>query len=212
METANWTEIKLKLQNKLNEIFGNSNIENLSDYEKRKIIFEYLCNNLSYDYDLLNDIKDANEGKKRISRNSYLELFSVINDNKGICNAISQYYKLLLEELGIISYCVICDDGTSVKHQLNLVYDNELETYSFDDITSVIVKRGTLEEYFDYNLEFANSIKQGNIEILGSNKWVILPEDYINYLIGRESTFVSTLSQLPDNINSIKQKYKVNKK
>lgn len=139
MEIGNWIEINFKLQKKLEEIFNNYNIESLSDYEKRKIIFEYLCNDLTYDYDLLNDIKLFNERKKRIYRNPYLELSNVIDNKKGICNAISQYYKLLLEELGIISYCVICDDGTQINHQLNLVYDNIEETYSFDDITSVIV-------------------------------------------------------------------------
>ena len=211
MEKGNWIEIELKIKNKIKEIFYNCNIENLNDCEKRKIVFEYLCNNLSYDYVLLNNIKEFNEGKKRISRNPYSELLSVINNKKGICNAISQYYKLLLEELGIMVYCVICDDGTMVNHQLNLVYDRENDCYSFDDITSVIVGRGSIEDYYDYDLEFAREINQGNIEIFDNYKWVILSEDYINYLVGREKSISLNLDELPTNITSIKQMNKFNK-
>ena len=51
------------------------------------------------------------------------------------------------EEIDVLDY----DDGTDVKHQLNLVYDNDNEVYSFDDVTSVVVKRGTNEEFFEKN-------------------------------------------------------------
>ena len=210
MEKGNWIDIEMKLQNMLEEIFSDYNFENLSSYEKRKIIFQYLCDNISYDYESLNNIRDFKEGKKQISRNSFLELSNVINKKIGICNAISQYYKLLLEEVGITSYCVICDDSTQVRHQLNLVYDDYQKTYSFDDVTSVIVGRGTNEEYFDYDLEAANFFNQGNVEIFGNKKWFILPEDYINYLIGREKTSIKNLETLPNNIVSVKQNSTLN--
>ena len=166
MEKGNWFEIREKLQITLEEIFyNNNNLDNLSCYEKRKIIFDFLCDNIMYDYELLQKIRDFNISKKPVSRNSFLELSNVIDRKIGICNAISQYYKLLLEQVGITSYCVICDDGTPVRHQLNLVYDNDYETYSFDDITSVIVNRGTKEEYFDYDLEMAHVFNQGNARV-----------------------------------------------
>ena len=205
METGNWDFIKLNLQDTLKEIFNNRDIQNLSNYEKRKIIFNFLCDNVLYDYELLNKIKDFSEGKGSVSRNTFLELLSVINERKGICNAISQYYKLLLEEAGIMSYCVICDDGTKVRHQLNLVYDDDQKTYSFDDVTSVIVERGTKEEYFDYDLETANYFNQGNVAILKDKKWVIMPEDFISYLVGRKQTTINNLETLPNNIASAKQ-------
>lgn len=206
MEKGNWNVIRVHLTNVLEEIFHNYDFQNLSSYEKRKIIFEFLCNNLSYDYELFNSIKDFHDGKSPVPRNPFLELSNVINKKTGICNAISQYYKLLLEAVGITAYCVICDDGTQVKHQLNLVYDDYQKNYSFDDITSVIVGRGAAEDYFDYNLEFANFFKQGTVEIMNDKKWVILPEGYINYLVGRTETFVPTLENLPENIISIKQR------
>lgn len=211
MERGNWDEIRSHLQNVLDEIFCDYDYQKLNSYAKRKIIFDFLCNNLSYDYELFNSISDFHAGKSPISRNPFLELSNVINERKGICNAISQYYKLLLEEVGIPAYCVICDDGTQVKHQLNLVYDDYQKTYSFDDITSVIVGRGTIDEYFDYNLECANFLQQGNIAIMNDKKWVILPEGYINYLVGREENFVPTLENLPNNIVSIKPKPTLNK-
>lgn len=206
MEKGNWSEIRKQLQNTLKEIFYKYDLENLSDYKKRKVIFEFLCKNISYDYELLKEIRDFHINKKKVSRDSFLELSNVMNNRIGICNAISQYYKLLLEEMGITSYCVICDDGTPVKHQLNLVYDDYNKTYSFDDVTSVIVGRGTKEEYFDYDLESAYLFNQGNVEVFKDKKWFILPDGYINYLIGREKEPTILLEQLPNNISSIKLK------
>lgn len=206
MEKGNWFEIRKKLQLTLEEMFYKYDLENLDCYEKRKIIFDYLCDNVSYDYELLKDIRDFNESKKRVSRNPFLELSNVIDKKIGVCNAISQYYKLLLQEVGITSYCVICDDGTPVKHQLNLVYDDCHGMYSFDDITSVIVGRGTKEEYFDYDLESANFYNQGNVEVYKNKKWFVLPNDYINYLIGKEKESAVCLDDLPNNISSIKLK------
>ena len=111
----------------------------------------------------------------------------------------------MLEEVGIKSYCVICDDGTLVNHQLNMVYDEEKDTYSFDDITNVIVGSKDLSTFFDYDLETANSLNQGNEEILDDNKWVILEEEYISYLVGKESPKYKTIDKLPSNISMVKQ-------
>ena len=147
MINGNWNEIHIKIQNEIKNIFINYNFDELSKYEIRKVIFYYLCNNLKYDYSLYKKIRKFNISIKKglihkdnvLVRNPYLELKNVIDNNIGICNSISQYYKLLLEEVGIKSYCVICDDGTLVNHQLNMVYDEEKDMYSFDDITNVIV-------------------------------------------------------------------------
>jgi len=204
MVVGNWSNIKNYLHDTLNKIFKNYDIILLSNYEKRKIVFEYLCNNLSYDYDLLDKIRDFNINKTPICRELYLELESVIYYQKGICNAISQYYKLLLEELGIKALCVICDDNTLVNHQLNLVYDDINDSFSFDDITSVIVGRGSMEEFFDYDISFANSVNQGNKAIIDDDYWLILPNDYINFLIGRNNVVEDDLLVFPKNIISLK--------
>lgn len=132
--------LEKKLSQTINNIFIGHNLYLLSDYEKRSIIFDYLTNELSYDFELLDKIIDCEINKTKITRNPAQELFDVINTNKGICNSISQYYKLLLEQVGIKSHCLICDDGTEIKHQLTLVYDKDNDIFSFDDVTSVIVK------------------------------------------------------------------------
>ena len=204
MNRGNWDEIEPKLQDELKKIFCGYDISVLSDYEKRRIIFEYLCDNVSYDHELLNGIREFHVNKKPISRDSYLELENVIDYKKGICNGIAQYYKLLLDEVGIKSFCVICDDGTPVKHQLCLVYDETKGVYSFDDVTSVVVKRGTNEEFFDYDLVTANSFGQGQGYVSSNKKWFILPDSYINFLIGRDNKSPVSLEDLPVNISSVK--------
>ena len=207
METGNWTEIQTKIKEKIKQIFFGYDMDKLSLYEKRKIVFEYLCSTLSYDFKLLEKIKYNVSNFPKIPRNPYTELKSVFDNNIGVCNAISQYYKLLLEEIDIISYCVVCDDGTNVNHQLVVVENIDDSSFSFDDITSVIVGRGTKEEFFDYDLEFANSHNQGNKCISDEEKWVILPEEYIDFLVGRDQSTVRKLDYLPTNIKSHKNKY-----
>lgn len=202
METGNWKEIDFKILKKIDEIFQYYDIKKLSDFEKRKIIFEYLCNNISYDFDLLDNIKNRGISKIKVSRNPYYEFSSVMDDGIGICNAISQYYKLLLERVGISAYCIITSDGTEVLHQLNLVIDQQNCCFGFDDVTSVIVGRGSVDEFFDYDLEQANKLNQGLLTIMDGDKWFILPESYINYLVGRKSSPTITIDKLPINIKS----------
>ena len=201
-----WEDIERNLVNVINNIFSNYEIDELSTYEKRKIIFDFLCNVIKYDYKMLEGIKNFKINGVRINRNPIQELYSVIYNKKGICNAISQYYKLLLEKVGVKSYCVICDDGTEINHQLNLVYNCDNDSYSFDDVTSVIVGRGTNMEYFDYDLEFANSVNQGNKYIMNNQSFVVLPEDYINFLVNRDDSMSENLEILPYNIISSKSK------
>ena len=171
MEVGNWNQIKNKLQDKINEIFKDCDLDSLSNYKKRKMVFEHLCSELSYDFDLLTGIRENAINKTRITRNPYLELASVIDYNVGICNAISQYYKLLLEQLGINCYCVICTDGTEVPHQLCLIYNEETGAYSLDDVTSVLVNRGTVEQFFDYDLDVAKEFNQGLEPIMDKAFW-----------------------------------------
>ena len=196
------------IENELNEtigiIFSDEDIMNLSSYEIRQKIFNYLTHSLSYDYEALEKIKSTAEGGKRFTRNAQVEFQNVVFNKIGICNAISQFYKLLLEKVGIKSYCVICDDGTSVGHQLNLVYDDANDCYSFDDVTSVIVGRGSEQDYFDYDLESAHLFGQGNRNILNDEYYLFLWEDYINFVVMRNENRYKTISKMPTNVRSVK--------
>lgn len=204
-----WNSIKDNLIKTINTIFANYDINQLSCYEKRRIIYEYLANTLSYDYDTLDKINDFKKTGNPVARNNIQELYNVMYNKKGLCNAISQYYKLLLEQVGIKAYCVICDDGTLVKHQLNLVYDDDNDSYSFDDVTSVIVQRGDISDFFDYDIAFANSVNQGKKIIMNSHYFFVLPEDLINYLVKRKESLCEKLVYLPDNIVSKKNIKKI---
>lgn len=182
-----WNNVNKELDKIYFEIFKDINVNNLDIYTKRKMIFEYLCNNIEYDYELLEKIKfNTLNTNKRFGRNPYLEIESVLRNKKGICNAIAQVYKLLLEKVGIYSLCVICDDGTDVKHQLNLVYDEYNNSFSFDDITSIIVNRGSIDSFFDYDMEDANKNNQGNRFVYSNKYWIYLPTSYIYALVGRK--------------------------
>lgn len=203
MEKGDWNKINSKLGMDIKHIFNGYDIDILSDFEKRKIIFEYLSNNISYDFELLDAIREFHINRTPVARDSYLELDSVIFESKGICNGISQYYKLLLEKIGVKSICVICDDGTPVKHQLTLVYNEETDSYSFDDVVSVIVGRGTIDDYFDYDMQTANLHNQGNRFVHNDKKWFILPDSFIYFLIGRDIKNAINIEDMPENIRSV---------
>ena len=233
-----WDQIRKKLEEENKIIFKDLKVEKLSSYEKRKIIYNYLCENIKYDYSKLFDIylstiyPDIEEQifnnkeqfiisvlndyqifdpaaykalKDKVDnmnyekgRNPYLELESVINNHVGICNGISQYYKLLLEINGIYSVCVICDNMTPRNHQINLVYDDENKTYSFDDVTSAIIDKEKKESCFDYDIEMAKELNQGirpvgylishgkEIDDMYDSFGIILSSDVINLYVGKK--------------------------
>lgn len=260
MQQGNWQEIKEKLRIEDKKIFKNINKEKLNEYEKRNIIFDYLCNNIIYDYDLMADIflssfnfknnntteeaqeilasfiiankitdsdlvnslseKIKNKNYKQ-GRNLVQELMNVIDEHKGICNSISQYYKLLLDYNDIYSVCVICDNMLPRKHQINLVYDKSNNTYSFDDITTAITNPNLKEKCFDYDLESAKELNQGlrtvgypdYNERLFDTFGVILSTEVINYYVGRnDNSFIKYETEtnnnitLPKNIISTKKR------
>ena len=78
------------------------------------------------------------------------------------------------------------------------------DCYSFDDVTSVIVGRGTEQEYFDYDLEFAHSLNQGNKSFRNNQNYIFLEEPYVNGVVSREHSPYKTIRKLPENIYSIK--------
>lgn len=194
MEKVNSELFKNKINELYENIFYGYNTNDLTSTEKRKIIFNYLTNSLEYDFDLLEGIKLNNLGNgKKFPRSLSNEILSVLSNKKGVCNAISQVYKLLLEKANIYAMCICCNDSTVVPHQLNLVYDKENDTYSFDDITSVIVGRGTKDDFFNYDLDDANRLGQGNKEVNSGQKWVALPTEMVYFLVGRDDHFYKQL-------------------
>ena len=277
-----WSEVQEKLNELNNKIFEGIDKTTLSDYEKRKIIFEYLCNNLEYDFDALTDmilnskklkfkydeilnmdpmsqyvtVSDILKSEnipvesnivfhiiRRIKAGEYKKGFSniqsivkIFEEGKGICNSDSTIYKLLLEMNNIYSTVYICDNKGIRLHALNIVYDKENNSYSFDDISTYtaarITEEVTPEMFFDYDLEYANNVlKQGFMPSIPSNATLFSVNDInmadgkafykydsllINYQLNRSSNEwlnqfdLETNSNplLPNNIVSLKNKGK----
>jgi len=51
-------EVEQRLTNTINLIFAGHKINKLSQFQKRQMIFSYLCDNLEYDYSLLEKIQN----------------------------------------------------------------------------------------------------------------------------------------------------------
>ncbi len=155
-------DLIIKLNNMYNEIFPDDD-RNLTNFEKRERIFNFLASKIKYDTELYEKIRTRKQNGERLKRDPYTEVMNVIDNNKGICNSIAQVYKLLLEMADIYSICIVCDYNTAVAHQINLVKTED--GYSFDDVTSAIIDSDSKEKYFNYDLEEAQSLKQGTKEI-----------------------------------------------
>lgn len=142
-----------------------------NSYKKRKEIYNFMIDNIKYDYVSLYNYRFKNIRKKRS-----LEIQDVLINYRGICNALAVVYKLLLEEAGIYSMCICIKN-----HMLNLV-QNENNTFSFDDVTKgimtidfknnnipikdkqfidMIQPKSTTFDFFDYSLKNAEEYGQG---------------------------------------------------
>lgn len=164
---------------------------NLTKYEQRKQIYEYLIKTKTYDYEYFQGILknyNATNSQKRFPRNPVNEFLTPLLTNKGICNGFSQIYKLLLEQIGIYSICINCmikHENEFVGHQLNLVYNEDSNTFSFDDVTFGIIKKTS--DYFDYDNPEELEELQGLKPIYKDIKWMILDEEIINYFAKRQN-------------------------
>lgn len=102
-------------------------------------------------------------------------------------------YKLLLEKIGIYSICINCMikyEDEFIGHQLNLVYNEESNTFSFDDVTFGIIKQ--TNEYFDYDSPEELEELQGLKPIYKNIKWLILDEELINYYAKRDKSIIDS--------------------
>jgi len=53
MELGNWKNVRERLLKIDSEIFMNKDRSKLSELEIRRTIYDYLCDNIEYDYDFL---------------------------------------------------------------------------------------------------------------------------------------------------------------
>lgn len=87
-----------------------------TDYEKALFLYEYLIENTEYNTAMSDLLSSDNKGFD-LSQS----LVGVILYGDGICSGYSQAYSYILDEIGIISFCVSGSaDGQS--HQWNIIY------------------------------------------------------------------------------------------
>lgn len=195
-------DIELILDEMIQEIFEKYNLDEMPSREKRKKIYNYLVTKKKYNYEYFNSIlKNYNQHdiEKVNPKDSREEFIEPLLYDSGICNGFSKLYKLLLEEVGIYSLCVNCMikyNNQFVGHQLNLVYDDELKTFSFDDVTYGIIKQ-TKNEYFDYDNPEQKEM-QGCVPTHGNIRWVIQDDNLINWYAKRKKALA-----VPNSINII---------
>lgn len=186
--TIEKSELNTILKLELEKIFENKTFRDLSNFQRRQCVFNYLVKSNGYDFSLLNDIYS---GKKREYADEIISVLNPEAENKGTCNGFSYAYKLLLDKLQIpcmLAICYILEDSVKwlqdkgintdtsiierdstgrymIPHMLVLV-QNDDGTFSFDDITYAIFNKGTGREqdYFNYNYQTAEQSRQVNLE------------------------------------------------
>ena len=192
----------------IEKIFKEEDINKLSKFEMRKIIYNYLVNNKQYDHEYMEGIYSNyhnRTNKNKFSRNLMQEFMHPLITEKGVCNGFTQIYKVLLEKIGVYAMCLNCAvefNNEYVGHQLNLVYDDEFDAYSFDDITFGI-QNNTTEEYFNYEnpeekIQGIGPITTFNLKKI---KWTVLGDEYINIYMKRDSSPIKRPQKLNELFN-----------
>ena len=188
-----------KIDNTLNYIFSDDSWKNNNNkFEKRKIIYDYIVNEISYDWQSLKNIlsKDNN-----VKRDYYKDIIDVLDNNKGVCHGISYVYKMMLSRIGIYSLTVVVNEKadprckelkkitneSKIQHMLVLV-KNEDNTFSFDDPTSEIIMKNNMkidikDEFFNYGLEKIKVFKQELLGVIPSNFLEIMLENRVCDLV-----------------------------
>ncbi len=136
----------------LREIFP-SGFNKFEPMERTKIIYNYIVNNFTYDNDLLE------KRKQKHMIDLFDECIFLFEKKYGICSTIPEIYKLMLEKIGVKSETVICDDNSEVFHKLNIILDEEKNTWFFSDATRGIFAEKK-DDDFAYGSERVKTINQ----------------------------------------------------
>jgi transglutaminase-like putative cysteine protease len=119
----------------------------MTEYEKVKAIYFYLCDNIMYDHQAASDDKNGIESK--ISRDAQTIVGGLLN-NKAVCAGISRSFQYLLYQIGIPCYVVTGTLNTGLHGWNILKIDGE---WYYADLTADIVSERN-SDIFLYNDEF----------------------------------------------------------
>ncbi|MDD3048956.1 MAG: hypothetical protein PHQ89_03135 [Bacilli bacterium] len=191
-----YKDLDLLVDKKIKEIFKDVDYNDLSIYDRRLYIYDYLTDNVNYDYKLL-----CLKINKKSSNDNFQEVVDVFEKQTGVCNGITQAYKLLLEKVNV-EVGAIVGKANNIPHQLALVKNND--NWSFDDPARGAMNKNEKWNYYDYDYEYATQIKQ--------QEDGILPEMIYDLFFNRESKENNLFErkkgkpyyEMPDNIRSSK--------
>lgn len=102
-----------KINEKINEIYSNIVKDNMTDYEKIKVVHDYIINNTSYDDERAEQIKNNNIDVTSDSSTAYGVLFN----KKAICSGYTDTMALFLDKMGIKNLKIV-----GSNHIWNAVY------------------------------------------------------------------------------------------
>lgn len=102
------------VNNKVEEIYNKLITDNMTDYEKIKVIHDYIINNTVYDQERANEVTSGNVTDYNYSSNT---AYGALIQGKAICGGYTDAMALFLDKFGIKNYKI-----SSEQHIWNYVY------------------------------------------------------------------------------------------
>lgn len=152
-------------ESRANTVLNSLKLDGKSDYEKVKLIYEYICNNVTYDYEGLNN-------GSSLSRTGY----SALINGKAVCQGYSNlFYYLLLKEG--IDCRIVAGRSSNQNHGWNIV---KLDSkYYFCDTTWDAPRKDNREYFLRGSSNFADHVLNGEyLTSTFSSEYPISTTDY----------------------------------
>ena len=102
-DTLNMQQESIK---KAKEIVGQIITDQMSDYEKEAAINKYLCDNATYNFDVIGDDGDVDQSLVDQNANSFTP-YGVLVENLGVCESYAEAFHLVASEAGLPSIMVV---------------------------------------------------------------------------------------------------------
>lgn len=153
-----------ELADKVEEIIQYLNLDGKADYDKIFAIYKYVCQNVEYDWEILDRGSEWDGGL------GYGQLaYEALCEGKAVCAGIARAVNLLMNRAGISSYYVV---GTNwgIGHAWNLVELNG--EYYFVDATSDL-NQDTYKYFLKCEADFSEHVYTSieGLDDVSSIKW-----------------------------------------
>lgn len=196
MAKLDWNNIDKKLTDDLNTILAEYIPGLMRSFELRTIIYNYMVNNFTY----------LEDGKKPSS-----EMKNTVFEHVGSFHNLARYYKLLLEKVNIPAYYVTYLGKDNKVYGFNLIYDEDNNTFVFDDVTLGILNKDN-ESYFNYDINKAHKYNQGVVKDKDNCYMHLIDEEFVYvFLFKKEKPKTDIIKKLIKNRNKAKKYLNNNK-